>query len=1041
MASIINEGLLSNGVMNVLVSRDGSISDLKNEMQETLKRLFPHQIFCPINHLRKDKGKVILPDWYPVEPLLDDNEEVFVNYEPLNSECAAHSKRSAGSFQTQCSQTHCPFESDKQAQNHMLDKDALPSSIKHAADFANSLIPIVLPDINAGNDRKRKSKAEEDGLCEDLEDAKAATESQGVSDFKKQKANEETRENSEFNRPGSILDELISNKPPDSKSTQKGTEDTDPCSKICFDENSEQKKKKKKKKRKASTELAVESVEEVLSQTVCKANETSDMSDHPGKHLKDRKRQRREISNSETKQEIGKMDASEKHKEREEDGKAFSREGQKDVEPDMSEKRTDVESIAEGIKKKKGRKKRNSKEQLFSGSSVASSNLKESGIGSGSSPVEMTKHDKVLNAAEFPVCKGEETKDKDNSKSLLEINDTKNDDFESQEKKTNTLFANNKEQCVDKTTLADPSEVKEEVTVRSKKKRHRKEKQKVNDKVNQNNPPDSNQASFSICESGVPFADKSGAGKNENEKRSSEKENDACSEILPMLPNMTDIANETRPSKAKVSAHNAPIPALLTGAVAKDTKTTLNAKPTFDYETDAETHNIKAKIKEVVNELIEESDHSQSMIQGPLKFATKLASDSDVTKKATDTQVKNAYTLKKSRKSEVLEQGKIKVLTSAQPAKNVNLSASKRNEITEKSINKTPHKNHNSDDDDDDDRNKKRGDESSSSETSSITFSDYDSPQVTKKKNVTAKSPGKKLSATFSVKKEEDKHVDSSRGLFTPSADDKNEGKNGSKRRKSISASSTKKSVEKVNNWLSQISEGLSSDPETVDHVDEGQAAPEKREESFLVLETTVEKEEEGDKKKDIVTSLDKGKSDGGKVSQKYTQEEEKSEFKKPGIERRTSSRRQSKISHEREGISETDKNMASATPKEQAGARKKEEKSPKKTEDTGKSRDDAKDGAKGKSHSPVKDLKFEKKTKVEDNEDGDVHLNFDNLFEDASSVVSTKIKAPAKSQSVRKPLSGFLSSADRLRFKSKVQNTKHSGDKDASARLNKTIR
>ena len=61
-------------------------------------------------------------------------------------------------------------------------------------------------------------------------------------------------------------------------------------------------------------------------------------------------------------------------------------------------------------------------------------------------------------------------------------------------------------------------------------------------------------------------------------------------------------------------------------------------------------------------------------------------------------------------------------------------------------------------------------------------------------------------------------------------------------------------------------------------------------------------------------------------------------------------------------------------------------------------------------------------------------------LFQ-ASSVVSTKIKAPAKSQSVRKPLSGFLSSADRLRFKSKVQNTKHNGDKDASARLNKTIR
>ena len=710
--------------------------------------------FCAINHLRKGKGKVILPDWYPVDPLLDDNEEVFVSYEPLNSECAAHSERGAESFQTQCGQTHWPFENDKQAQNHMLDKDVVPSSIKHASDSVNRLIPIVLPDVNAGNDRKRKNKAKEDGLCEDLEVAKAATESRGVSNLKKRKANEETRENSEFNRPGSILDELISNKPPDSRSTQKGTEDTNTCSKICLDEKSEHKKKNKKKKRKASTELAVESVEEVLSQTVCKANEKSYMSDHPGKRLKDRKRKRREAINSETKQEIGKMDANEKIKEREADGKEFSGEGQKDVEPDMSEKRTDVESIAEGIKKKKGRKKRSSKEQLFSGSSVASSNLKESGIGSGSSPVEMTKRDKVLDAAEFPVCKGAETKDNDLAKSLLERNKTKNDDFESQEKKTNTLFANNKEQCVDKTTLADPSEVKEIVTVRSKKKRHRKEKEKVNDKVNQNNPSESNQASFSICEPGVPFADKSGAGKNENGTRSSEKENGACSEILPMLPSMTDIANETRPSKARVSAHNAPIPALLTGAVAKDTKTTLNAKPTFDYETDAETHNIKAKIKEVVNELIEESDHSQSIIQGPLKFATKLASDSNVTKKASDTQVKNAYTLKKGRKSEVLGQGKIKVSTSAQPAKAVNLSASKKNENTEENINKTPLKNDNSDDDDkddDDDRNKKRGDESSSSETSSITFSDYDSPQVTKKNNVTPKSTGISFSFHFFI--------------------------------------------------------------------------------------------------------------------------------------------------------------------------------------------------------------------------------------------------------------------------------------------------
>ena len=241
------------------------------------------------------------------------------------------------------------------------------------------------------------------------------------------------------------------------------------------------------------------------------------------------------------------------------------------------------------------------------------------------------------------------------------------------------------------------------------------------------------------------------------------------------------------------------------------------------------------------------------------------------------------------------------------------------------------------------------------------------------------------MSATFSARKEEDKHVDSSRGLLTPSADEKNEGKKGSKRRKSISASSTKNSVAKVTDWLSQISEGLSSDPETVDHVDEGQAAPEKRDESFLVLETTVEKEEEGDMKKDTITNLDKDKSDGGKVSPKYAQEEEKSEFKKPGIERRMSSRRQSKISQERNGISEDVKNMASAVPKEQAIARKKEEKSPKISEETGKSDDDAKDGAKGKSHNPVKDSKFEKKTRVEDNEDGGVHLNFDNLFEDGT--------------------------------------------------------
>ena len=36
-----------------------------------------------INNLRKDNGRILLPDWYPVDPLLKDNEEVFINYESL----------------------------------------------------------------------------------------------------------------------------------------------------------------------------------------------------------------------------------------------------------------------------------------------------------------------------------------------------------------------------------------------------------------------------------------------------------------------------------------------------------------------------------------------------------------------------------------------------------------------------------------------------------------------------------------------------------------------------------------------------------------------------------------------------------------------------------------------------------------------------------------------------------------------------------------------------------------------------------------------
>ena len=43
---------------------------------------------APISNIRKDMNKVLIPDWYPIEPVLQDNEEVFISYDLLATNCS-----------------------------------------------------------------------------------------------------------------------------------------------------------------------------------------------------------------------------------------------------------------------------------------------------------------------------------------------------------------------------------------------------------------------------------------------------------------------------------------------------------------------------------------------------------------------------------------------------------------------------------------------------------------------------------------------------------------------------------------------------------------------------------------------------------------------------------------------------------------------------------------------------------------------------------------------------------------------------------------
>ena len=43
---------------------------------------------APISNIRKDKNKILIPDWYPIEPVLQDNEEVFISYDLLSTNCS-----------------------------------------------------------------------------------------------------------------------------------------------------------------------------------------------------------------------------------------------------------------------------------------------------------------------------------------------------------------------------------------------------------------------------------------------------------------------------------------------------------------------------------------------------------------------------------------------------------------------------------------------------------------------------------------------------------------------------------------------------------------------------------------------------------------------------------------------------------------------------------------------------------------------------------------------------------------------------------------
>lgn len=228
---------------------------------------------------------------------------------------------------------------------------------------------------------------------------------------------------------------------------------------------------------------------------------------------------------------------------------------------DNKEKKKKKKKKAEGKEKSKYTE---SSETLFSSSSMAISDVKESGIGSDSTVYDIEKL-APQHANDSIITESDKSKKKKLQRDVIDI--------------TASLPLN-----------LDQMKSVRDITLESQpKKKKKKSKSKGTSDI------DGSEASFKKINAGiksnefkVPCA-RQGKGAKEN-----------------------DVSKDS-PEKAEKSN-------LFDNADKADDNHSPVHKPTFEYDTDAEIGKIKSKILKVVGDIVEDSDYSQSLIQEPLKF-------------------------------------------------------------------------------------------------------------------------------------------------------------------------------------------------------------------------------------------------------------------------------------------------------------------------------------------------------------------------------------------------------------------------------------
>ena len=633
--------------------------------------------YCQISNIRKDNGRILLPDWYPVDPLLKDDEEVVISYDSLNSDCSqcledelSYSRSAPRNLDNCRPQSH---SNQKLHSEQNVNSALRPIDNDHGHDLLRDMNDISLVGINvtdvqnfvdgvfqnhdASNVRKRKG--DERTSTSDLPEPTVAL---SESPFKKLKVEliddvissnspedpeSQTFQGSVRNSDGiSHLQLPVESNAPSPNDTliltpkkAKNGNEADKNSTSPFDSrepvgkgislneadtpvvdkctipsnnlvnnsnntiskpqelskndddiiltNKKDEKKKKKRRRESKHESLREETQNysVVDNSFSENKEIFSSKAHKKKRNKEK--------------EYGTNDNAEKCS-RETSGDNFACNGVEEfatirTKDNQVEKGKDLvadeDKVEHTRKEKKKKKKEKDKEHkghnasletLFSSSSITASDVKESGIGSDSTVYDLEKRIRKLSGSkdtsEFSNLKSDE---------VSPVNRNGTGEFARQKKirkeKDNSGFL---ESELDSTRISGDAPLKKE------KKKSKKSEKKA---------------------------------KESNSKNIKEKSNEAIKEFKVPNTNVKKVHREDGDSEGvggKVSSCRRGVP----GDLEKSDETLVaDAHDRFDSETDVEMGNIQSQIRKVMDDIVDESDYSQSLIKEPLMFLNKFS--------------------------------------------------------------------------------------------------------------------------------------------------------------------------------------------------------------------------------------------------------------------------------------------------------------------------------------------------------------------------------------------------------------------------------